>query len=172
MGFVNAPIDPDQLPRSATLEFQPMAPAYPREVAVQHAIAWSIVVIALTIPPLVVAKPLVLKLALIGLPVAGLGLGVLSAWLAVKAARVKGLALRQHDIAFRSGLVFRKVVILPFNRVQHVEISSGPLQRRFGLASLKFYTAGGAGIDLRIDGLTQDDAARLREYIMERAGGD
>lgn len=170
MAFINSTIDPEALPQAAALTFEPMAPAYPREVRAQHLIGWTVVVIALCIPAVIVAKPAGLRLALVALPMLGLLLAGLGIWLAVKGARVKGMALRDHDIAFRSGLIFRKVVVLPFSRVQHVEISSGPLQRKFGLASLKFYTAGGAGIDLQIDGLAESDAARLREFIMEQAG--
>lgn len=172
MGFINSPVDPDLLPDAASLAFDPMAPAYPREVRTQHLITWLVIVVALAIPAVIVARPEGLRLALIGLPGLGVLLGALFTWLAVKSARVKGIALRDHDMAFRSGLIFRKIVLLPFNRVQHVEISSGPLQRKFGLASLKFYTAGGAGIDLKIDGLLEAEANRLREFIMDKAGRD
>ena len=70
--------------------------------------------------------------------------------------------------AFVRGVFFRKTIVLPFNRVQHAHLSSGPLQRRFGLASLKLYTAGASGIDLQIDGLLAETAASLREHVMAR----
>jgi membrane protein YdbS with pleckstrin-like domain len=85
-------------------------------------------------------------------------------------SRMKGVALREHDIAYRSGLYWRKTVLLPFNRVQHAEVSSGPLQRKYGLASLKFFTAGGSSVDLKIDGLTKEHAGEVRSYIMEKCG--
>jgi membrane protein YdbS with pleckstrin-like domain len=100
---------------------------------------------------------------------------LLAALLAVplvdRASAIKAYALREHDIAYRSGLFFRKTIMLAFNRVQHIEISSGPLQRRFGLASLKFYTAGGSSVDLKMDGLTSQTAKQLRSHIMQRSVG-
>ena len=83
-------------------------------------------------------------------------------------AAAKKMALRDHDIAFRSGLWWHKTVLLPRNRVQHIELSSGPLQRKFGLASLKFYTAGGAAVDLQIDGLSHEQAQSLRDHVMQQ----
>jgi len=82
---------------------------------------------------------------------------------------VRAIAVREHDIAYRSGLFFRKTVILACNRVQHIEVSSGPLQRRFGLVSLKFFTAGGSSVDLKVDGLMRDRAEQLRAYILDRS---
>jgi membrane protein YdbS with pleckstrin-like domain len=87
--------------------------------------------------------------------------------LVLKRIKWKAYAMRTHDIAYRSGLFWRKVVILPFNRVQHVEVTSGPLQRRFSLATLKFYTAGGSSVDLKIEGLRAEVAEQLRAHILE-----
>ena len=85
-------------------------------------------------------------------------------YFSVRGARLAGYALREHDIAYRHGVIFRKTVLLPLNRLQHAEVSSGPLQRRYGLASLKLYTAGASGVDLQIDGLTAERATELRDY--------
>mgnify|MGYP001545275344 FL=1 len=73
-------------------------------------------------------------------------------------------------MAFRSGLYGRKTVMLAFARIQHVEVSSGPLQRKYGLASLKFFTAGGTGVDLKVDGLARERAEQVRTFIMEKRG--
>lgn len=51
--------------------------------------------------------------------------------------------LRTQDFLLQSGVLWRKAVLIPLQRVQHVTISQGPLQKRFGLATLKVYTAGG-----------------------------
>lgn len=82
----------------------------------------------------------------------------------------KGYALREKDLVYRAGVFWRSVTAVPFNRVQHVETASTPLDRRFGLASLQLYTAGSAGGDLRIDGLRADDAERMRVFVLRRAG--
>jgi len=105
---------------------------------------------------------------LLAAPVFMLALSALISRLVIRKSQIKGIALREHDVAYRSGLYWRKTVMLAFNRVQHVEVSSGPLQRKFGLASLKFFTAGGSSIDLKVDGLTHVRAEQMRSYIVAK----
>ena len=97
-------------------------------------------------------------------------IGVLvHAWLAVS---FMGYAVREHDVLYRSGIVWRRQTTVPFSRIQHVEFTRGPLERVFRLATVELYTAGGAGADLKIAGLTADDASRLRRYILRRVETD
>ncbi|MGD8345965.1 MAG: PH domain-containing protein [Lysobacterales bacterium] len=148
---------------------QPMAPAYVREVMTQWALFALPLLIIAVIVWLLPLSPLPLKLALrIGVSFIGLfmiGLGVLL----YRQAKVRGWALREHDVAYRTGLIWRKTIILPFTRVQHAEVTSGPLQRRFGLATLKFYTAGGSSVDLKISGLEAQQASALRDHILKNS---
>lgn len=170
MAFLNLQIDTNDLPRAADLEMEPMAPAYEREVLTQQLFVWGIVLLTSIILYLVGDKPEMLKHFLALLPLAALLLAMLIIPLRIKQVRVKAIALREHDIAYRSGLFFRKTVMLAFNRVQHIEVTVGPLQRRFGLASLKFFTAGGSAVDLKVDGLMRERAEQLRAYILDRSG--
>ena len=172
MSFTNLQVDTDSLPSAQNLELTPMAPAYRREVLTQLLIVFTPIFLLSWLPralPISPPAPVALMLSL--LPALVLLIAGLITWLVVNQVAVKGYALRDHDIAYRHGLVFRKTILLPFNRVQHIELSSGPLQRRFGLASLKFFTAGGASVDLKMEGLAVDDAGSLREYILARSGG-
>ena len=82
----------------------------------------------------------------------------------------QGYVLRDKDIMFRKGVIWRSVTAVPFNRIQHVETSSTPLDRKFGLATLQLFTAGGSSGDLKIDGLGADVAEQLRVYILNKAG--
>jgi uncharacterized protein len=82
----------------------------------------------------------------------------------------KGYALRDKDLVYRDGVFWRSVTAVPFNRVQHVETASTPLDRRFGLASLQLYTAGSSGGDLAIHGLPADFAERMRVFVLRKAG--
>ena len=81
-----------------------------------------------------------------------------------------GYAVRDKDIVFKSGVLWRTVTAVPFNRIQHVEKDSSPLDRRLGLANLKIFTAGGAGGDLKIQGLAATTTERLRAFILDKAG--
>jgi membrane protein YdbS with pleckstrin-like domain len=171
MAFLNLQIDRNDIPKATALQMEPMAPAYLREVLTQHLIGWGIVLPLSFVPYLLVVNPETLKSGLLLLPLAVLLPAALIVPLAIKRVRVKSMAMREHDIAYCSGLFWRKTVMLAFNRIQHIEVSSGPLQRRFGLASLKFFTAGGSSVDLKIDGLKRGRAEQLREYILQRSAG-
>ena len=86
-----------------------------------------------------------------------------------KSFKVRGYALRRHDISYRKGWIFYSVLTIPFNRIQHSELSEGPIDRLFNLSKLKIYTAGGSGADLTIPGLDVEDAQKLREFIAKEA---
>ena len=81
-------------------------------------------------------------------------------------------ALREKDIFYKKGLIFRKSTVIPFNRIQHCEVNHGPIDRFFGLASLKIFTAGGVSSDLSIPGLSESKAHSLKDYIVGKTGLD
>ena len=165
MTFVNLQISMNDLPIAAELDMEPMADAYEREVKVQQLIIWSPLLVLSFIPFL-----LLQFLFLLLIPAFVLLLAAIISRLVIRKSQVKGIAVREHDIAYRSGLYWRKTVMLAFDRVQHVEVSSGPLQRKFGLATVKFFTAGGSSVDLQVDGLTRERAEQIRAYILARSG--
>ena len=78
---------------------------------------------------------------------------------------IKGYAIREKDVSYKSGLIWFSMTSVPFNRIQHCEVSQGPLGRLFDLASVKVYTAGGSTSDMVIRGLQKEKAQRLRDYI-------
>ena len=131
----------------------------------------------------------ILTLALIGGLIVGAALRgawpvVLALWLALAglrtwlffwhpARRFRAWGYRIDDkvLLIRSGIWFRVIQLLPLSRLQHVDLHSGPLERRFGLASLVLYTAGTHEASLVIPGLDAQQAARLRDRLVA-AGGD
>jgi len=167
--FTNQQVDSETLPRAESIQMQAMAPAYVREVMTQWALFAVPLLLIAVIVWLLPLSPLPLKLALrIGVSVIGLFMISLGLLL-YRQAKARGWALREHDVAYRTGLIWRKTIILPFTRVQHAEVTSGPLQRRFGLATLKFYTAGGSSVDLKISGLEAQQASALRDHILKNS---
>jgi len=84
----------------------------------------------------------------------------------------KGYALRERDIIFKKGWIWRSATVVPFNRIQHTEIEQGPIERAFGLSKLKIFTAGGASSDLKIPGLLPETANKLKDYIQLKVGVD
>lgn len=80
----------------------------------------------------------------------------------------KGYAVRELDIIYKSGLWWRKKIIIPFNRIQHCEVQQGPFSKIFGLRSLTVYTAGGGNSDLSVAGLPEQQAEDLKEFVLSK----
>ena len=85
--------------------------------------------------------------------------------------KFSGYTLREKDILFRSGWLVRRTRIVMLNRIQHVSVQSGPLERKFGLASVSIYTAGASNADFTIKGITETTAAQIKEWISEQLHG-
>jgi len=72
----------------------------------------------------------------------------------------------EAGVRIRSGVFWRKVISIPTSRVQHTDVSQGPLQRHFELATLTVYTAGTEGASISLAGLEQGVARRLRDHLL------
>ncbi len=71
---------------------------------------------------------------------------------------------RADDLVVRHGLLFRQVTVVPYGRMQFIDVSAGPIDRIFGLATVQLHTAAAAS-DARIPGLVQEEADRLRDRL-------
>jgi membrane protein YdbS with pleckstrin-like domain len=80
---------------------------------------------------------------------------------------LKQYALREHDLNYQSGLIFRSLVSQPILRIQHIEIKRGPIERKAGLATLQVFSAGGVSHTFNIPGLESDKAVSLRQFILD-----
>jgi len=63
------------------------------------------------------------------------------------------------------GLIFRSDTVVPFGRVQHIDVHQGPVERGYGLATLVLHTAGNHNASVSLPGLGHDDALAMREDI-------
>jgi uncharacterized protein len=75
-----------------------------------------------------------------------------------------------HGISIERGIWWRSRIALPRIRVQHSDVSQGPLQRRYGVATLKLYTAGSRYTKIELPGLLHEDALSLRDELIARGG--
>ncbi|NBB88276.1 MAG: PH domain-containing protein [Bacteroidetes bacterium] len=94
---------------------------------------------------------------------------LLRAW---KLYAFKGYALREHDMLYKSGWIWKRLVAVPYNRIQHVEVRRGPIEEMLDLRKLQIFTAGGSASDLNISGLAPEQAEQLRLFISEKTGLD
>ncbi|MEE4163631.1 MAG: PH domain-containing protein [Woeseiaceae bacterium] len=165
--FENVEIPLDELPGAATLDWQPLDRAYRSRLLVDRVITIALVVagaVILSVLPKVQTAPILILaavLAVVAVPIL--------AWPFAAVPRM-GFVVRDRDIVYRKGVLWRSVTAVPFNRIQHVETSNSPLDRRFGLSSLKIFTAGGSGSDLKIDGIAAERAEQLRALVLQKAG--
>nr|WP_156608856.1 PH domain-containing protein [Auraticoccus cholistanensis] len=79
-----------------------------------------------------------------------------------------GYAELDDDLYITRGVMFRRLTVVPYGRMQVVDVTSGPFERAFGLATVKLVTAS-ASTDATIPGLPPDEAARLRDQLSQRA---
>lgn len=80
----------------------------------------------------------------------------------------KSYAFREKDVIYRSGIILKREIVIPYNRVQHVALHEGMISRIYQLAALEFYTAGGANGDLKIPGIPKEQAERIKQFIVDK----
>jgi uncharacterized protein len=91
-------------------------------------------------------------------------IGVLRSVMIVRAVHAWGYAERERDLLVRHGLLVRRLSIVPYARMQFVDVTAGPLERAFDLATVQLHTAA-AATDARVPGLPPVEAARLRDRL-------
>ncbi|MGZ8361004.1 MAG: PH domain-containing protein [Allosphingosinicella sp.] len=79
--------------------------------------------------------------------------------------RAWGYREEEDELHVRSGLWVRLRTVVPFGRVQHIDVAQGPVERRFGLATLILHTAGTRGSSVPLPGLLQAEAEGMRDRI-------
>ena len=92
---------------------------------------------------------------------------VMAVWrsiITVRAVKAWGYAERDHDLLVRHGLLIRRLSIVPYARMQFVDVTAGPLERAFQLATVQLHTAAAAS-DAQIPGLRPEEASRLRDRL-------
>lgn len=107
---------------------------------------------------------------------AWLGLLVLGLWYArtwpPRAYRHRSYRVDERGIEIRHGVHWRVVINVPRSRVQHIDVSQGPLDRRYGLGTLVLFTAGTEHAKVEIAGLEHGRALAIREHLLPSGAGD
>ena len=88
-------------------------------------------------------------------------------WLVPRQVNAMAYAERADDLLVRRGIMFRSLVVVPYGRMQYVDVNAGPLGRKFGIASVQLHTASSA-TSASIEGLPPHEAARLRDRMASR----
>lgn len=171
MSFYNEQLTPENLPEFRQVEFHGLEKKYLNVLFLSRMV--FTIIIAIIFVGIALFAPFYIPVLILwatGIFISILFISVLI--LTPAAFRIKAYGIRARDILYRDGLIFRTTTIVPFNRVQHVELKSGPIDRWFGLSRIKVYTAGGSQSDLTIPGLKTSTASSLKELIITKTSKD
>ncbi|MXO52003.1 PH domain-containing protein [Erythrobacter gaetbuli] len=86
-------------------------------------------------------------------------------WLPMRRFAARGYSLAEERLRVVRGVLFRSDTVVPFGRVQHIDVDQGPLERAFHLATLTVHTAGSHNASVSLPGLAHEDAVAMREEI-------
>ena len=93
-------------------------------------------------------------------------LGAAFSWFLRRRYRAWRYQERHEDLLVARGVMVRRLSVVPYGRMQFVEVTAGPIERLFHLSTVKLHTAAAAS-DARIPGLEAAEAARLRDRLTE-----
>ncbi len=149
------------------LTVEGLTPVSPKRITVEYlaGIPWVVIGLGLAITAAVFA---VLWSAWLWTAVVLL-LILIAQWALLLPRRVRACGYREgaDDLVVASGVMFRSLETIPFGRIQSVDISEGPIERRYGLATISVTTAASSG-GVGISGLPREEAERLRARLSER----
>jgi membrane protein YdbS with pleckstrin-like domain len=149
-----------------SITFMPLSESFPALNAFANSVFWFVILLAQILVDIFIQQvnfpwfvtPIIIAIA------------IYSAVFSYFSAKARGYAIDEFDVYFKQGIWWKKQTALNYSRIQHIDISHGPLERRFKLATIKFFTAGGMGSDLSISGLPSETAEYLRQQILKYAG--
>ncbi len=138
-----------------------VSPALVRVRRISLLITYAFVTAALVVLWLLTVVPRWIPVLATAAAVVGFGW---SWWLIGRRVRSWGYALRPDDLLVGSGIMFRRLVIVPYGRMQLVDVVAGPIDRWCGVATVQLHTAA-ATTDAAIPGLVPEVAADLRDRL-------
>jgi membrane protein YdbS with pleckstrin-like domain len=98
--------------------------------------------------------------------VAVLALAAWGWWLVGRAVARWGYVETAEELAITQGSLYRRLVVVPYGRMQYVDVQAGPLDQLIGLATVQLHTAS-PGTTATIPGLLPEEAARLRDRLTQ-----
>ena len=144
-----------------------------RTVKVARIIGCSVVLL-ISMAPLILFSigwavggiPVLVYLAVLGVWLLLLASSLLFAyrWPAARHRHLRYL-VEEDGLCIRRGVFWRTVIWIPITRVQHTDVSQGPVQRRLGLGTLTVHTAGPPGASISLAGLEHGIASRLSTHL-------
>jgi len=142
--------------------FEHLSPDFPKVNAFNHFIGWAVIFVILLALNLFIDK---VDLPFFILPIIAT-VAILSAVYGYFSAKACGYFTGEFDLLYKEGLWWKRQTALSFSRIQHIDVSHGPIDRKYQIATIKFFSAGGVSSDLKIAGLPNQVAESLRAEIL------
>jgi uncharacterized protein len=140
-----------------------LTPLHPDHITVTR-LSYALAALIPTMGAIALASAQVMPMGLIFIPVL-----ILMAYLVIRlpARRYKywGYSSTDNRLRITRGHWLHSDTIVPFGRIQHIDVDQGPIQRRYGLATLSVHTAGNHNSTVSLPGLLHADALAMRETI-------
>ncbi|MDJ0979574.1 MAG: PH domain-containing protein [Erythrobacter sp.] len=86
--------------------------------------------------------------------------------------QARGYAMGEDRLRVVRGILWRSDTIVPFGRIQHIDVDQGPIERALGIATLTLHTAGNHNASVPLPGLRHEIATEMREDIRQRIKRD
>jgi membrane protein YdbS with pleckstrin-like domain len=145
----------------------PWVPVSPRLVTARRVtlgLAYILVIAGIVVLFLIPDVPPVLRWVSVGV---GVVVFLWLWWLIGRRVRSFAYCEREHDLLVTSGILFRRTVIVPYGRMQLVDVTAGPIDRWLGITTVQLHTAA-ATTDATIPGLEPDVAAAVRDRLARK----
>ncbi|WP_026544529.1 PH domain-containing protein [Arthrobacter sp. 35/47] len=158
------PIDP------AGIEWTRVSPKYLRVRLAGWAIGSVIFLLIFSVPLILLLAGVLHRLPLLPAVLLPAVVIIIAAWrglLLPRQVRAIGYAERNEDLLVRQGIFFQRTMVVPYGRMQYVDVAVGPIERALGLCTVKLHTAS-PGTNAEIPGLPSSEGARLREQLSAR----
>lgn len=168
MKLVHPQITWDEIPKHEDVVMYPVEQNYKKVLLTEWAIFW-LIGFAVTVTAIFFFDPLRSTPVLLLIIACFLILSGLHFFSINKSFPHMAYAMREHDVLFRKGWLFQQIHIVPLSKIQHCVIRKGPLERKYKLASIQLFTAANASFaDIKIGGLTEEQAERLKEWVLPK----
>lgn len=157
-----------EIPAAATAdEWRPLSPSA-RNVFIGVAFAWTFFIALIPASIVVIANDDMPWLNFFVVLALAMAIAILAAIIAFNRWRNTFWKLDEEALHVRRGKTWFKHICVPRSRVQHLDFERGPLERRYGLATLVVHTAGSQERAVRQSGLMLGDAEYLRDVLVPK----
>ena len=163
--FTNETIDTSKIPRFESVKFTNLEPNYWKVKLIYFSITFFVFAL-IYIASFFIIQDFYLYQYEIGIGFMLLFLLVLS--LQRIGFKKKKFAFRNHDVLFKFGIIATNIIIIPYNRVQHVATHEDFVSRIFGLVTLEIFTAGQSSSDINIPGIKREQAENIKELLVSK----